>query len=46
MVKADPKRNYYADLDLQPGADTEDIRKQFLKLGERPRELETTFRWR
>ncbi|KAJ9667679.1 hypothetical protein H2201_002214 [Coniosporium apollinis] len=32
MVKADPKRNYYADLDLQPGADTEEIRKQFRKL--------------
>ncbi|KAH7053341.1 hypothetical protein B0J12DRAFT_52442 [Macrophomina phaseolina] len=32
MVKADPKRNYYADLELPPDADAEEIRKQFRKL--------------
>lgn len=32
MVKADPKRNYYADLELSPDADAEEIRKQFRKL--------------
>ncbi|KIW93798.1 uncharacterized protein Z519_05113 [Cladophialophora bantiana CBS 173.52] len=29
MVKADIKRDYYADLDLPPTADTEEIKKQF-----------------
>lgn len=33
MVKADAKRNYYADLELTPAADTEEIKKQFRKLG-------------
>ncbi|KAK7542033.1 uncharacterized protein J3D65DRAFT_583181 [Phyllosticta citribraziliensis] len=32
MVKADPKRNYYADLEVAPDADADDIRKQFRKL--------------
>ncbi|OCL04737.1 hypothetical protein AOQ84DRAFT_111508 [Glonium stellatum] len=32
MVKADPKRDYYADLELPQTADTEEIRKQFRKL--------------
>ncbi|KAF2675274.1 hypothetical protein BT63DRAFT_420488 [Microthyrium microscopicum] len=32
MVKADPKRNYYADLDVSPAASTDDIKKQFRKL--------------
>ncbi|KAK4939089.1 hypothetical protein LTR10_020575 [Elasticomyces elasticus] len=32
MVKADVKRDYYADLDLPPTADTEDIKKQFRHL--------------
>ncbi|KAB2580130.1 DnaJ-related protein rsp1 [Lasiodiplodia theobromae] len=32
MVKADPKRNYYADLEVAPDADAEEIRKQFRKL--------------
>jgi len=32
MVKADAKRNYYADLELTPAADTEEIKKQFRKL--------------
>ncbi|KAK8167762.1 hypothetical protein BKA80DRAFT_51065 [Phyllosticta citrichinensis] len=32
MVKADPKRNYYADLEVTPDADADDIRKQFRKL--------------
>jgi curved DNA-binding protein CbpA len=34
MVKADAKRNYYADLELTPSADTDEIKKQFRKLGE------------
>ena len=29
MVKADAKRDYYADLDLQPTAEHEEIKKQF-----------------
>jgi hypothetical protein len=33
MVKADVKRDYYADLELKVGADTEEIKKQFRKLG-------------
>lgn len=33
MVKADVRRDYYADLGLQPSAETEDIKKQFRKLG-------------
>jgi curved DNA-binding protein CbpA len=33
MVAADAKRNYYADLELSPTADTEEIKKQFRKLG-------------
>jgi hypothetical protein len=33
MVKADLSRNYYADLDLPPTADINDIKKQFRKLG-------------
>lgn len=32
MVKADPKRNYYADLEVTADADAEEIRKQFRKL--------------
>ena len=34
MVKADVKRDYYADLSLSPNAETEAIKKQFRKLGE------------
>jgi hypothetical protein len=33
MVKADVRRDYYADLGLTPSADAEDIKKQFRKLG-------------
>lgn len=33
MFKADAKRNYYADLELTPAADNEEIKKQFRKLG-------------
>lgn len=33
MVKADYRRDYYADLELRPSADTEEIKKQFRKLG-------------
>ena len=36
MVKADLTRDYYGDLDLQPGADIADIKKQFKKLGMLP----------
>lgn len=35
MVKADVRRDYYADLGLAPSADAEDIKRQFRKLGER-----------
>jgi hypothetical protein len=34
MVKADVRRDYYADLGLQPSAEAEDIKKQFRRLGE------------
>ena len=33
MVKVDVRRDYYADLGLQPNAEAEDIKKQFRKLG-------------
>lgn len=33
MVKADVRRDYYADLELPPAAAADDIRKQFKKLG-------------
>lgn len=33
MVTADLTRDYYADLELQAGADTNEIKKQFKKLG-------------
>lgn len=34
MVKADVRKDYYADLGLQASADPDDIKKQFRKLGE------------
>lgn len=34
MVKSDVRKDYYADLGLQPSAEAEDIKKQFRKLGE------------
>jgi curved DNA-binding protein CbpA len=34
MVKADVKNDYYADLDLTPTADAEEIKKQFRTLGD------------
>lgn len=34
MGKADYARDYYGDLELQPGADANEIKKQFKKLGE------------
>ena len=34
MVKADARRDYYADLELPSAATAEEIRKQFHKLGE------------
>jgi curved DNA-binding protein CbpA len=33
MVKADVKRDYYADLELPPTADSEEIKRQFRLLG-------------
>lgn len=33
MVKADVRKDYYADLGLGPDADTDEIKKQFRKLG-------------
>lgn len=33
MVKADPKRDYYADLELPANASDDDIRRQFRLLG-------------
>lgn len=36
MAKADLSRDYYADLELQPGAAEADIKKQFKKLGMSP----------
>jgi len=33
MVKADLSRDYYGDLDVPPGADAAEIKKQFKKLG-------------
>jgi DnaJ-class molecular chaperone len=39
MVKADPKRNYYTDLELDPTATTDDIKKQFRNLGTCPARL-------
>lgn len=33
MVKVDFKRDYYADLGLPPGADIDEVKKQFRKLG-------------
>lgn len=34
MVKSDVRKDYYADLGLQPSAEAEEIKKQFRKLGE------------
>lgn len=33
MVKIDAKRNYYADLEIQPTTSIDDIKKQFRRLG-------------
>lgn len=33
MVKADVRRDYYADLGLAPSAESDDIKRQFRKLG-------------
>ena len=33
MVKAEPDRDYYADLELPPSATANDVKKQFKKLG-------------
>ncbi|KAH0556919.1 hypothetical protein GP486_005295, partial [Trichoglossum hirsutum] len=32
MVKPDSSRDYYQDLEVKPGADTNEIKKQFKKL--------------
>lgn len=34
MVKSDVRKDYYADLGLQPSAEAEDVKRQFRKLGE------------
>lgn len=34
MVKADLTRDYYADLEIKPGATEIEIKKQFRQLGE------------
>jgi hypothetical protein len=39
MVKADPKRNYYADLDVLTNATTDEIKKSFRALGIFPQPL-------
>ena len=36
MVKADAKCDYYADLELPPSADANEIKRQFKKLGLTP----------
>jgi curved DNA-binding protein CbpA len=33
MVKVDVKKDYYAELGVSPGADTDEIKRQFRKLG-------------
>lgn len=33
MVKADPKHDYYADLECKPNANAVEIKKAFKKLG-------------
>ena len=33
MAKFDATRNYYADLEVSPSASSEEIKKQFRKLG-------------
>ena len=33
MVKPDISRDYYQDLEVKPGADVAEIKKQFKKLG-------------
>jgi hypothetical protein len=33
MVKPDISRDYYQDLELKPGADPSEVKKQFKKLG-------------
>lgn len=44
MVKADAKRDYYADLELPPTAEHEDIKKQFRLLGTFLRSLRPPYR--
>lgn len=33
MVNADPRRNYYEDLELNPSADANLVKKQYRQLG-------------
>ncbi len=33
MVKADAERDYYAELELKPSADANEVKKAFKKLG-------------
>ena len=34
MMKADARKDYYADLGVSPNCDTDELKKQFRKLGE------------
>lgn len=43
MVKADVRRDYYADLGVGPAADTDEIKKQFRKLGTLPTSILPNF---
>ena len=36
MVKAGTLPDYYGDLELKPGADPNDVKKQYKKLGKTP----------
>lgn len=35
MIKSDVRKDYYAILGLQPNAESEEIKRQYRKLGER-----------
>lgn len=38
MVKVDNERDYYADLEIPLNSTTEDVKKQFRKLGKTPKQ--------
>jgi hypothetical protein len=45
VVKVDMARDYYGDLELQPTADLNEIKKQFRKLGMSSLGLFSLFTW-